>query len=67
MIASCYIFILSSISSSGLTQDGQVNSSSLQIELPSGEHHINDIAVNLSGTLMYSAVGNVVRVWDLRR
>ena len=54
-------------SSSGLTQEGSVNSDSRKIDLPVGEHHINDIALNQSGSLLYSAGGNVVRVWDLRR
>lgn len=58
-----YIF-----SSSGLTHDGCVNfGSTRQIELAPGEHHINDIALNEDGTALYSAAGNVVRVWDLKR
>ena len=55
-------------SSSGLTHDGCVNfGSTRQIELAPGEHHINDIALNEDGTALYSAAGNVVRVWDLKR
>ncbi|XP_078333435.1 kinesin-like protein KIF21A isoform X4 [Crassostrea virginica] len=55
------------LSSSGLTHDGCVNfGSTRQIELAPGEHHINDIALNEDGTALYSAAGNVVRVWDLK-
>lgn len=55
------------LSSSGLTDDGPVNfASQRQIELPPGEHHITDIALNRDGTALYSAAGSVVRVWDLR-
>lgn len=55
------------LSSSGLTQDGPVSSTTRQIDLPSGEHHINDIALTRSSKLLYSACGSIVRVWDLRR
>ncbi|XP_033752662.1 kinesin-like protein KIF21A isoform X2 [Pecten maximus] len=55
------------LSSSGLTDDGPVNfASQRQIELPPGEHHITDIALNKDGTALYSAAGSVVRVWDLK-
>ncbi|KAJ8299258.1 hypothetical protein KUTeg_023318 [Tegillarca granosa] len=55
------------LSSSGLTHDGPISfAPSRQIELPPGEHHINDIALNKDGTVMYSATGSVVRVWDLK-
>ncbi|XP_062570357.1 kinesin-like protein KIF21A isoform X3 [Saccostrea cucullata] len=58
---------IKTLSSSGLTHDGCVNfGSTRQIELAPGEHHINDIALNEDGTALYSAAGNVVRVWDLK-
>ncbi|KAK3103464.1 hypothetical protein FSP39_019440 [Pinctada imbricata] len=54
------------LSSSGLTHDGPLNfGSNRQIELAPGEHHINDIALNKDGTVLYSATGSMVRVWDL--
>ncbi|XP_052802857.1 kinesin-like protein KIF21A isoform X4 [Mya arenaria] len=58
---------IKTLNSSGLTQDGQVSTSSVQIDLPMGEHHINDIALNANNSLLYSAAGNTVRVWDLKR
>ncbi|XP_021347987.1 kinesin-like protein KIF21A [Mizuhopecten yessoensis] len=55
------------LSSSGLTDDGPVNfASQRQVELPPGEHNITDIALNKDGTALYSSVGSVVRVWDLK-
>ncbi|CAL9696714.1 unnamed protein product [Knipowitschia caucasica] len=53
-----------------LTSSGQVSASD-----PYGpgsartlsETHINQICVNPSGTSLYAAAGNSVRVWDLRR
>eukprot|EP00057_Strongylocentrotus_purpuratus_P013077 XP_011667551.1 PREDICTED: kinesin-like protein KIF21A [Strongylocentrotus purpuratus] len=41
------------------------SSSSRTVTLPQGETQINDIAINESGTRLYSAAGNIVRVWDL--
>jgi kinesin family protein 4/21/27 len=42
-------------------------SSSRQVGLPLGEMMINDIAHNQQGTMLFSAAGNLVRLWDLRR
>nr|XP_046249432.1 kinesin-like protein KIF21A isoform X1 [Scatophagus argus] len=57
-----------------LTSSGQVNvgdvcssSTSRTVTIPAGENLINQIALNPSGTVLYAAAGNSVRVWDLRR
>lgn len=57
------------LSSSGLTSNGPVplagNSRTLQ--MPPGETQINDIALSESSNVLYSAAGNIVRIWDLRK
>ncbi|XP_030281096.1 kinesin-like protein KIF21A isoform X2 [Sparus aurata] len=57
-----------------LTSSGQVNvgdacasNTSRTVTIPAGENQINQIALNPSGTVLYAAAGNSVRVWDLRR
>lgn len=32
-----------------------------------GEHQINQIALNPTGTTLYAATGNSVRIWELSR
>jgi hypothetical protein len=51
-------------SSSGMTLSGSSNISQL---LPAGEIQLNDVALNHYGTVLYSAAGDRVRVWDLRK
>uniref|UniRef100_A0A8C5JY66 Kinesin-like protein KIF21A n=1 Tax=Jaculus jaculus TaxID=51337 RepID=A0A8C5JY66_JACJA len=57
-----------------LTSSGQVtlgdacsSSSSRTVATPSGENQINQIALNPTGTFLYAASGNAVRMWDLKR
>ncbi|XP_077090047.1 kinesin-like protein KIF21A isoform X2 [Siphateles boraxobius] len=54
-----------------LTSSGQVSqgdtSGSSSVAIPPGENQINQIALNPSGTFLYAASGNTVRMWDLRR
>ncbi|XP_053283552.1 kinesin-like protein KIF21A isoform X4 [Pleuronectes platessa] len=57
-----------------LTSSGQVNvgdicasNTSRTVTIPAGENQINQIALNPNGTVLYTAAGNSVRVWDLRR
>ncbi|XP_058273410.1 kinesin-like protein KIF21A isoform X2 [Hemibagrus wyckioides] len=57
-----------------LTSSGQVsqgdscaNLGSRAVAIPPGENQINQIALNSSGTFLYAAAGNSVRMWDLRR
>ncbi|XP_055047095.2 kinesin-like protein KIF21A isoform X3 [Misgurnus anguillicaudatus] len=57
-----------------LTSSGQVSqgdacsaTGSSSAGIPPGENQINQIALNPSGTFLYAASGNTVRMWDLRR
>jgi len=54
--------------SSGLTHESTPvsNSTSRQTTCPLGETNITDIALNSQGTVIYSAAGNTVRIWDLK-
>ncbi|KAK6317877.1 hypothetical protein J4Q44_G00111680 [Coregonus suidteri] len=57
-----------------LTSSGQVtpgdacaSSTNRTVTIPAGENQINQIALNPSGSVLYAAAGNSVRVWDLGR
>uniref|UniRef100_A0A8C6FWH8 Kinesin-like protein KIF21A n=1 Tax=Moschus moschiferus TaxID=68415 RepID=A0A8C6FWH8_MOSMO len=57
-----------------LTSSGQVTlgdacsaSTSRTVAIPSGENQINQISLNPTGTFLYAASGNAVRMWDLKR
>ncbi|XP_062847664.1 kinesin-like protein KIF21A isoform X2 [Trichomycterus rosablanca] len=57
-----------------LTSSGQVSTgdacaanTSRTVTTPAGENQINQIALNPTGTVLYVAAGNSVRMWDLRR
>uniref|UniRef100_A0A3B3SXC3 Kinesin family member 21A n=1 Tax=Paramormyrops kingsleyae TaxID=1676925 RepID=A0A3B3SXC3_9TELE len=57
-----------------LTSSGQVNTgdacaanTNRTVTIPAGENQINQIALNPTGTLLYAAAGNSVRMWDLRK
>uniref|UniRef100_A0A452ICZ0 Kinesin motor domain-containing protein n=1 Tax=Gopherus agassizii TaxID=38772 RepID=A0A452ICZ0_9SAUR len=57
-----------------LTSSGQVISgdacagtTTRTIASVQGEHQINQIALNPAGTMLYSAAGNCVRIWELNR
>ena len=54
--------------SSGLSSDGptNVNASTRQFTCPNGETNITDIALNSTGTVLYTAASNTVRLWDIR-
>ncbi|XP_054974007.1 kinesin-like protein KIF21A isoform X1 [Sorex araneus] len=47
--------------------DTCASSTSRTAALPSGENQINQIALNPTGTFLYAASGNTVRMWDLKR
>ncbi|KAG8510366.1 LOW QUALITY PROTEIN: Kinesin-like protein KIF21A, partial [Galemys pyrenaicus] len=57
-----------------LTSSGQVSpgdacsaSAGRTLAVASGESHINQIALNPTGSFLYAASGNAVRMWDLKR
>nr|CAD7263447.1 unnamed protein product [Timema shepardi] len=56
-------------SSSGLTTNGPISiaTPSRSVILPAGEVTINDLALNHNGTTLYTAAGDRVRVWDIRK
>ena len=43
----------------------RIDSISRQISCPPGEAVISDIALNSTGSVLYSAAGNTVKIWDL--
>ncbi|XP_043823765.1 kinesin-like protein KIF21A isoform X3 [Dromiciops gliroides] len=57
------------LTSSGQVMPGDACSTSANrtVTIPSGENQINQIALNPSGTFLYAASGNAVRMWDLKR
>ncbi|XP_052453799.1 kinesin-like protein KIF21A isoform X6 [Carassius gibelio] len=57
------------LTSSGLVNTGDTCAASTNrtMTIPAGENQINQIFLNPSGTVLYAAAGNSVRVWDLRR
>ncbi|XP_077067583.1 kinesin-like protein KIF21A isoform X6 [Siphateles boraxobius] len=57
------------LTSSGLVNTGDpcAASTNRTVTIPAGENQINQIFLNPSGTVLYAAAGNCVRVWDLRR
>eukprot|EP00095_Tigriopus_kingsejongensis_P007989 maker-scaffold269_size230758-snap-gene-0.23 protein:Tk07989 transcript:maker-scaffold269_size230758-snap-gene-0.23-mRNA-1 annotation:"kinesin-like protein kif21a-like" len=60
---------IKTLSSSGLTTNGsiQMNSANRTLQMPPGETLINDIAIAPSGYGLFSAAGDKVRIWDLRK
>ncbi|XP_041965700.1 kinesin-like protein KIF21A isoform X2 [Alosa sapidissima] len=57
-----------------LTSSGQASTSDVcaantnrAVSIPAGENQINQIALNPTGSVLYAAAGNSVRMWDLRR
>ncbi|XP_072159948.1 kinesin-like protein KIF21A isoform X3 [Bemisia tabaci] len=49
--------------SSGLVSNGHMNTA----QMPTGETQVNDIAINSSGKILYTAAGDKVKMWDMRR
>ncbi|KAM3859056.1 kinesin-like protein KIF21A [Diretmus argenteus] len=55
------------LTSSGQVSPGDSCSSVRNLTIPPGESPINQIALNPSGSFLYAAAGNAVRMWDLRK
>ncbi|XP_017555513.2 kinesin-like protein KIF21A isoform X1 [Pygocentrus nattereri] len=57
------------LSSSGQVSTGDTCAATTNrtVTIPTGENQINQIALNPTGTVLYAAAGNSVRMWDLRR
>ncbi|XP_044041473.1 kinesin-like protein KIF21A isoform X2 [Siniperca chuatsi] len=55
------------LTSSGQVGSRDVCSSVRSLSIPPGESQINQIALNPSGSFLYAAAGNAVRMWDLRK
>lgn len=47
--------------------DACAANTSRTVTTAAGENQINQIALNPTGTVLYVAAGNSVRMWDLRR
>lgn len=64
-----YFTLLLLTRSSGQVTLGEACSASASrtVAIPSGESQINQIALNPTGTFLYAASGNAVRMWDLKR
>lgn len=60
---------LYSHSSSGqvVSGDACAGTTTRTITFAQGECQINQIALNPSGSVLYAAAGNTVRIWDLNR
>ncbi|XP_052125712.1 kinesin-like protein KIF21A isoform X2 [Frankliniella occidentalis] len=59
---------IKTLSSSGQSTNGSLSFTNTvrALQIPPGECMINDIALNQSGEVLYSAAGDRVGVWDLR-
>ncbi|XP_029318320.1 kinesin-like protein KIF21A isoform X3 [Cottoperca gobio] len=55
------------LTSSGQVGSGDICSSVRSLSIPPGESQINQISLNPSGSFLYAAAGNAVRMWDLRK
>nr|XP_033815209.1 kinesin-like protein KIF21A isoform X2 [Geotrypetes seraphini] len=57
------------LTSSGQAMSGDAcaGSQNRTVTIPAGENQINQIALNTTGTFLYAAAGNAVRMWDLKR
>lgn len=58
-----------SLRSSGqvISGDACAGTSTRTVTSVQGEHQINQIALNPTGTMLYAATGNSVRIWELSR
>uniref|UniRef100_A0A8C4Y8I4 Kinesin family member 21B n=1 Tax=Gopherus evgoodei TaxID=1825980 RepID=A0A8C4Y8I4_9SAUR len=69
-VSTSYIKVLGALRiSSGqvISGDACAGTTTRTIASVQGEHQINQIALNPAGTMLYSAAGNCVRIWELNR
>lgn len=66
---STFLLPLHPHSSSGqvVSGDACAGTTTRTITFAQGECQINQIALNPSGSVLYAAAGNTVRIWDLNR
>lgn len=50
-----------------ISGDACAGTTTRTITFAQGECQINQIVLNPSGSLLYAAAGNIVRMWDLNR
>lgn len=50
-----------------ISGDACIATSTRAITSAQGEHQINQMALSPSGTMLYVASGNAVRIWELNR
>lgn len=50
-----------------ISGDACITTSTRAITSAQGEHQINQMALSPSGTMLYVASGNAVRIWELNR
>ncbi|KAK3859205.1 hypothetical protein Pcinc_034655 [Petrolisthes cinctipes] len=57
------------LSSAGMTTPGTTlsHAQTRTLQMPPGETLITDVAISTSTNILYSAAGNIVRIWDLRK
>ncbi|XP_043943205.1 kinesin-like protein KIF21A [Protopterus annectens] len=63
--AKCIRTLMSS--GQAVTGDACAATANRTVTIPPGENQINQVALNPSGTFLYAAAGNAVRLWDLKR
>ncbi|XP_043932542.1 kinesin-like protein KIF21B isoform X2 [Protopterus annectens] len=54
-------------SGQAISGDACAGTTTRTISTTQGEHQINQIALNSTGSVLYAATGNSVRIWDLNR
>lgn len=63
----CFFSPLGRSSGQVISGDACMATSTRAITSSQGEHQINQMALSPSGTMLYVASGNAVRIWELNR